>query len=1138
MSGPSPIPASELHQLPPGVFQELPNSNVAILINLHLRRRAQLRSTLVSMSVFLEIPESDWVAQNDHAFAIRDAFPVNNGHSLIITKQVVPTWFDASPEQRQSLMELVDEVKVQLEAEFNATAFNIGINVGSAAGQTVNHLHVHVIPRFPGDVSDPRGGVRNVIPSKANYLATTSELFTPSQSQFRKALLDHFNDKDLDQIDLVVAFVMRSGLNLVRESLEKALQRGAKIRILTTDYLMTTDPSALGLLLDIQETEAYGSNLLVRIFSDSSTSFHPKAYLFRSSQSHRRLAFVGSSNLSKSALMDGIEWNVYRQDVDDFWNEFELLWNDPRSVPLTHSWLSHYLEMRHELRTEIVNRTPEVIVNEVTESIPKPWSVQQDALDALALSRIDGHRAGLVVMATGLGKTWLAAFDSSRPSFKRVLFIAHRIEILKAARDVFRKVRVSDELSLYVGGAKDMKGKVVFAGIQLLQQNLHKFDPNEFDYIVVDEFHHATAPTYREIIDYFNPRFLLGLTATPDRSDNADLLALCQDNLAFECGLVQGLERELLSPFNYRAIKDVADYENIPWKSGRFQVEELTASLATQERAHQVLEEWLTLGGPTRRTLAFCCSQAHADFMREFFTKRGHLAASVHSGASSDSRSDALADLEAGSLPIIFSVDLFNEGVDVPAIDCIFMLRPTESAIIFFQQLGRGLRKSADKDHLEVVDLVGNHHSFLAKAGFLLLLAGKKARSASKNISDLEQKSYELPSGCSISVDLEALDLMKALVAKAIGGSAARQALQSWIADHESDRPTALQFCLYRGKDLGSSKKSGGWFGLLHQESLLSPDEDSTYEDFGDWFTYLEFGAYSKSFKLLTLLTFSQLGGFEHSVDLSALADACRKRIFGDPRLLSDLEDATSYLKDVLSPTEDEWLKYWTTNPISALTKPQNGEVAWMTLRDGQLDFSPATDDQLSSLLSQMTTEICEYRLHRYLAGRSTAKLFPRLQASTDDGAVLDAGFRVESQFGRPVAIFFESAGYNKNPQYVQNADLVLKRLGRIGARLVDAYVDSSLVKRKQIALADLRLVDLPLTGYIELSEDDSSQLLKDMLRRMPSIGRATTAKKGGGNSRKAMRILLDGVSHISARDLSDFLVSGKLAPGVESNSA
>lgn len=1090
------------------------------------------------MSVFLEVPESDWVAQNDHAFAIRDAFPVNVGHSLVITKQVIPTWFDATPEQRQSLMELIDEVKVQLEAEFNATAFNIGINVGSAAGQTVDHLHVHVIPRFPGDVSDPRGGVRNVIPSKANYLTAASELFTPSQSQFRKALLDHFNDADLDQIDLVVAFVMRSGLNLVRESLEKALSRGTKIRILTTDYLMTTDPSALGLLLDIQKTEAYGSNLLVRVFSDLSTSFHPKAYLFRSSQSNRRLAFVGSSNLSKSALMDGIEWNVYRHDVDDFWNEFELLWNDSRSIPLTHSWLSHYSQRREKFPTDTVASAPEIISNEATESIPKPWSIQQDALDALALSRIDGHHAGLVVMATGLGKTWLAAFDSSRPSFKRVLFIAHRIEILKAARDVFRKVRVSDELSLYVGDMKDKNGKVVFAGVQLLQQNLQTFDPSEFDYIVVDEFHHATAPTYREIINYFSPKFLLGLTATPDRSDNADLLALCQDNLVFECGLVQGLEQGLLSPFKYRAIKDIADYENIPWKSGRFQVEELTASLATQERAHQVLEEWLTLGGPTRRTLAFCCSQAHADFMREFFTERGHLAASVHSGISSDSRSDALVDLEAGSLPIIFSVDLFNEGVDVPAIDCVMMLRPTESSIIFFQQLGRGLRKVSDKTHLDVVDLVGNHHSFLAKAGFLLLLAGKKARSTTKNISDLEHKTYELPPGCSITVDLQALDLMKTLAAKAIGGSVARQALQGWIAHHESDRPTALQFCLYRGKDLGSSKKSGGWFGLLHQESLLSPGEESTYEGFVDWFTYLEFGAYSKSFKLVTLLTFSQLGGFENSVDLTSLATTCRKRIFGDPRLLSDLEDASSYFKDVLSPTEDEWLKYWIANPISALTKPQNGEAAWMTLKDGQLEFSPVKDAQLSTHLSQMTTEICEYRLHRYLAGRRTAKLFPRLQASTVEGAILDAGFRVESLFGRPIAILFESAGDGKNSQYVQSADLVLKRLGQVGARLVDAYVDSSLVKKKQIALADLRLIELPPAGFIELSEVDSSLLLKNMLKRMPLVGQASTAKKGGGNSRKAMRILLDKVSHISAQDLSDFLVSGKLVQVMDSSSA
>lgn len=1090
------------------------------------------------MSVFLEIPEAEWVAQNGHAFAIRDAFPVSNGHSLVITKQIVPTWFDATPEQKHSLMELVDVVKAQLEAELNVTAFNIGFNVGETAGQTVDHLHIHVIPRFPGDVNDPRGGIRNVIPSKGNYLAETPALVTPKDQLFRKSLVSHFSDNHIDQIDLCVAFVMRSGLMLIREALESSLQRGAKVRILTTDYLMTTDPSALGLLLDIRDSESYGHNLSVKVFSDSSTSFHPKAYLFQSNHTKRRLAFVGSSNLSWSALQHGIEWNLYQKDVDQLWAEFENLWSDPRSISLSREWIRQYASAREIARQTGQQDTGDIVANEQSESIPKPWSVQQEALDALALTRIEGHQAGLVVMATGLGKTWLAAFDSSRPSFKRVLFVAHRIEILKAARDVFRRVRTSDNLTLYVGDSQDSTGKVVFAGVQLLQQTLHSFNPDDFDYIVVDEFHHATAPTYREIINYFNPRFLLGLTATPERSDNADLLALCQDNLVFECGLIQGLHRDLLSPFKYRAIKDVADYEHIPWKSGRFQIEELTANLATQDRAQQVLEEWLNLDGPSRRTLAFCCSQAHADFMRDFFVERGHIAASVHSGPSSDSRSEALADLESGTLPILFSVDLFNEGVDVPAINCVMMLRPTESSIIFFQQLGRGLRKASDKTHLDVVDLVGNHHSFLTKARLLLQLTGKRSGNIKTTLDDLESGNYELPPGCLITIEPEALDLMKSLASNMNQGAATREALRNWIADHESERPTALQFALYRGKDLGTTKKKGGWFGLLNGESLLSPDETTVFQEFIDWFSYLEFGAYSKSYKLVTILAFCQLAGFGQPVELATLIEACRKRIFGDPRLLSDLEDATTYFVNVLNPTDAEWAKYWSINPITALTKSQNGEAERFSLHDGKLGFASPVAGELISTLTSMTIELSEYRLHRYLAGKKPAKLFPRLQAISGDGSILDAGFRVESLFGRPTAIFIESAGANRNPQYVKGAELVLKRLSQVGARLVDAYVDSSVVKKNQIALADLRLIEIPTQGFIELSDVDTSETLKAMLKQMPSIGKSASAKKGGGNSRKAMRIVIDGVTGMSAQELSEFLVSGKLTEVIKATSA
>ena len=303
----------------------------------------------------------------------------------------------------------------------------------------------------------------------------------------------------------------------------------------------------------------------------------------------------------------------------------------------------------------------------------QPWSVQVEALSALTATRLDGHSAGLVVMATGLGKTWLAAFDSTRPEFRRVLFVAHRDEILKQARDVYRQIRPGGQLTLFTGEERDAGGDVVFASVQSLHRNLGRFDADEFDYIVVDEFHHAAAQTYRKVIAHFRPEFLLGLTATPSRADNADLLALCSDNLIYDCGLVEGVNRQLLSTFRYRAIPDVADYEHIPWRNGRFDPEELTAQIATQQRAQQVLDEWSTLDGSSRRALGFCCTIAHADFMADFFRRNGVAAVAVHSGGSSSPRAESIDRLEEGSVSVLFTVDLFNEGarrsVDRPGDD-------------------------------------------------------------------------------------------------------------------------------------------------------------------------------------------------------------------------------------------------------------------------------------------------------------------------------------------------------------------------------------------------------------------------------------------------------------------------------------
>ena len=344
---------------------------------------------------------------------------------------------------------------------------------------------------------------------------------------------------------------------------------------------------------------------------------------------------------------------------------------------------------------------------DIPEEPPKPRPIQEEALRALAQTRSDGFRAGMVTMATGLGKTWLAAFDAARPEVTRVLFVAHREEILKQSRDVFRRVIPDASLGLYYGGEKRPDAEIVFASVQTLSRNLDRFAPDAFDYVFVDEFHHAAAASYRKVLDHFTPDFLVGLTATPDRMDGADLLALCADNLVFECDLIEGIRRDELVPFHYWGVPDPVDFEPIPWRNGKFDPAALEAAVETQERAQSAFDEWQSRRGT--RTLAFCVSTHHSDFMSDFFRARGIRCASVHSGQTSAPRHESIDALRAGDLEVIFAVDLFNEGLDVPDIDTVLMLRPTESPIVFLQQFGRGLRTQEGEGALTVIDFIGNH---------------------------------------------------------------------------------------------------------------------------------------------------------------------------------------------------------------------------------------------------------------------------------------------------------------------------------------------------------------------------------------------------------------------------------------------
>ena len=1148
---------------------------------------------------FLDVPEGLWVAHNELAFAFTDRFPVSPGHTLVVTRRLVSDWWDATPAEKLAVLDLVEEVKAQLDESHRPDGYNVGFNAGEAAGQTVFHLHVHVIPRYQRDMDDPRGGVRHVIPHLGNYLRRTDpqapgpaaisaasatpspspppRLVTPSEGQMRVELVRSLARTDFDRIDLLVSFLMRSGVDLLAAHVDEALARGARIMVLTTDYLHITDTAALGFFVDRVGTTPEGGTLDVKVFSDPATNFHPKAYLFSSSRSAEGVALVGSSNLSRSGLELGIEWNLMVHRLDSLHDEFDALWADPRATTVTTDWLRSYDQRRllspmwwveaaspapspepderadHDgpdgpdgrgVRPGLATTSPGdtgVLPTSGSDSSPRPTAVQAEALAALTATRIEGNTAGLVVLATGLGKTWLAAFDSTRPEFRRTLFVAHRKEILLQARDVYRRIMPTRSLTLFTGEEQDMSGDVVFASIQSLHRNLDNIDAETFDYVVVDEFHHADAPTYRRTIGHLRPRFLLGLTATPDRTDSADLMALCSDNLVYECGLTEGIHRNLLSPFIYRAIRDVADYEQIPWRSQRFDPAELTLRLETEQRAHQVFDEWLKLGGNSRRAIGFCCSITHAQYMADFYNAHGVDALAVHSGPDSAPRAETLERFRAGQVRVLFTVDLFNEGVDIPDLDVVMLLRPTESPVVFLQQIGRGLRLSPGKERLDVLDLVGNHRSFLLKAHLLAGMAGAQPATNREAVEVLGSEMTTLPEGCSIIVDTEVVDMLRTLTARDRPQDRLQATLDAWRSLHGDRRPTALELTLATGTahDL---KSMGGWFGGLGTLGELSDEEAAVLAAVPDLLAYVEHGSYTKCFKLITLRVLTDNDSLRDGMDLADLALASRWAIDRDARLRQDLTDAA--FATPLRPTTAEWQAYWRKNPIAALTRtPQGREEPFFSFNDERVALVPQVTDHLWPTLTAMITELVDYRLHRYLESRSTRRPGEQRKPLDLFGTPLDATFTLEDVDGVPTAVYFASAGGGassrvaRSTDYVAGVDVVLARMRDLGIVIEDAYVDSTRVST--LSLADRRLSPHAIAGYpIHLHDvEDLTALRRALLRSMARVGQPV-GTTSGGNSRKAMRLVISGVSSHAPRELADTLAGLPPEPGLEATTS
>ena len=667
---------------------------------------------------------------------------------------------------------------------------------------------------------------------------------------------------------------------------------------------------------------------------------------------------MGSSNLSRSGIKDGVEWNLVTGPAVPLVPQFEQLWDDPRSALLTHGWLRSYRQLARGPAAGPAAGEGDFEPLEPVEVVwPRP--TQDEALIALKASLREGHRAGLVVLATGLGKTWLAAFHARERHARRVLFVAHREEILRQSRDVFRRVLPGCDAGLFTGDERALGADFVFASVQSLARNFHQWGPGHFDLIVIDEFHHAAAPTYRRIIDHFLPDFMLGLTATPERLDGADLLALCGGNLVFECGLAEGIARNELCPFQYWAEKDVADFAPIPWRNGRFEPEALAGAVETSERAGQELDAWRRRGGA--RTLAFCCSVTHADFMADFFTDNGVRALSVHSGATSAPRQRALQQLSAGEIEVIFSVDLFNEGVDLPDVDTVLMLRPTDSPVVFLQQLGRGLRRSPLKERLTVIDFIGNHRSFLVKPRALLALATNGFSSTAQVISAMRTGDFGLPEGCSVRYDLEAVDMLSELARREQGPALTRYC-RGYVSEH-GYRPTAVQ--AWRAGYNPGSQRQLGWFGALDEMGVLAPGEQPAARAFGRLLLAIEKESITKSYKLVTLQAFVEEAGLRSGVSLERLAARSRQILSGDPRLATDVAE---HLADGAAT----WQQYWRQWPVAAWTgQLRSSEGSALFRLDGDtFALRSEVPEDMERPLADLLAELVDYRLCRYVERR------------------------------------------------------------------------------------------------------------------------------------------------------------------------
>ena len=567
-----------------------------------------------------------------------------------------------------------------------------------------------------------------------------------------------------DEALFSVSFLRFSGMGLILEQLEQLGARGGRVRVITSTYMNITQPEALRELDRIEGVEC-------RLhLAEAGEGFHPKFYLFLG---ERPRCWVGSSNLSRGGIALNVEANLAQRDTDGVARVrrlFETLWVRDDVVPLQTSLLEEYGSVfRRASRARTHQawsffRTSQFAPKR-SSSGPSPNEAQREALKRLVHLREAGETRAAVVAAPGVGKTHLAAFDARASGADTILFVSHRFEHLEQARDTFGEVFAERAPSMgYVSaGMRQMDASMRFATIQSLrEETLEQVCAKPIDYLILDEFHHASAASYQRLLERARFGFLLGLTGTPERADGQDVLESCDYNIAYEARVIEAIERGWLLPFHYFGIADeLVDYDAIPWRSRRFDPRALDAALMLSERATYILAHARQKGfdGSHRVAVGFCASVAHARFMAREFRVHGEDALALTGQDAPTTRREVYERLASAedSLSWLFVVDLLNEGVDIPEINQVLFLRPTESPTIFTQQLGRGLRRTPGCEVLTVLDFVGNHTSSWEA------LTALGSRRTPRTASTLEELELTPPPGCEILLDERTLEVMARL---------------------------------------------------------------------------------------------------------------------------------------------------------------------------------------------------------------------------------------------------------------------------------------------------------------------------------------------------------------------------------------